>query len=53
MKSALQNHQRILLNPVNQPMFVGNPSGPAPAESILQRFRLAEARKRIALNIAD
>jgi hypothetical protein len=41
MKAALDDFQPVALYAINQPMFVVDPSGPAPREVTFQGFGLA------------
>lgn len=53
MIPALRNQHNILLNGVYQSMAIVYPSGPEAGQLMLQRFRFADARKWIALNLPD
>ena len=53
MVSAREDANFLRLHLVHEPMFLGNPPGPASAEFVSKRLRLADARKRIVLHFSN
>src|ERR1700727_2089560 len=58
MVAAHQNFEPLVgaspaFDPVNQPMFTGDPAGPPACQLALQRLRLGDARERGALSVPD
>lgn len=53
MVPCLQQVDRFITDPIDEPMFLGNPSGPTAAEDMLQRLGLSDARERIAKDSID
>src|SRR5712692_114687 len=51
--TALENSNLVLLNLVDEAMFLIDASGPTATEFVLQRLRFSDARIRFALYIPD
>lgn len=53
MMPTLRNHHFVTIHLVHDAMLVGNSAGPETCQIVLQRLRLAQARKRVALNVTN
>ena len=53
MEAALHNLQLADLDSVDQPMLMIDATGPQATQDVLERFRLADAFKRVTLDRLD
>lgn len=53
MKAALGNQDCAIFNFVDEPVFLGDSSGPPAGQVFFQKFWLADAAMRITANVPD
>jgi hypothetical protein len=53
MIPTLKKCDDVILDPIDQPVFLGDPPAPTPREVMFKGFGLADAFKRIGVRIID